>query len=54
MVYRSVTVVSPAKTAEPIEMQIGMLSQVGPGIYVLHGEVDASTGRGTFRGVSPI
>jgi len=46
--------VSCAKTAEPIEMQIGMLSQVDSVIYVLHGDVDAPTGRGTFRRVWPI
>jgi len=34
---------SCALTAEPIEMQFGMLSQVGPG-NVLHGDVDAFTG----------
>jgi len=35
--------------AEPIQMQFGMLG-MGPG-NVLHGDVDAPTGRGTF-GVS--
>jgi len=42
--------VSCAKTAEPIEMQFGTLSRVGPE-HVLYGDVDAPTGRGTF-GVS--
>jgi len=40
--------------AEPIEMQFGMLSRVGPGKiqeYVLHWNVDATMGRGSF-GVS--
>jgi len=36
--------------AEPIEMQSPMLSRVAPG-NVLHGDVDACTGRGTL-GVS--
>ena len=44
---------SCAKTAERIEMQFGMLSQVRPG-HVLHGNVHASTGRGTFEGIWPI
>jgi len=37
-----------AKTAGPIEMQFGMLTRVGPGNIVLHGDVDASTAWGTF------
>jgi len=39
---------SCAKTAQPIEMQLWMLSQVGPG-NILHGDVDASSGMGTFE-----
>jgi len=36
--------------AELIEMQFGMLSQVGPGIMTscLAWDVEASTGKGTF------
>jgi len=45
----SVTVVSPAKTAGPIEMPFGMLSWVNPGIHVLDGSADAPMGRGTFK-----
>jgi len=45
--------VSCAKTAEPIEMQFGMLSRVGPE-HVLYGDVHALTGRGTFGGLWPI
>jgi len=32
-VGRSVTVVSPAKTAEPIEMPFGLRTQVGTKVY---------------------
>ena len=40
---------SCAKIAEPIEMHFGILSWLDPGnIYVLHGNVDASTARGIF------
>ena len=35
MVCRSVTLVSPAKTAEAIEMPFGLRNQVGPGNHVL-------------------
>jgi len=34
-VGRSVTLVSPAKTAEPIEMPFGLTTRVGPGNHVL-------------------
>jgi len=37
MVCRSVTLVSPAKTAEPIEMPFGLRTRVGPGNYTLDG-----------------
>jgi len=50
VVKYSDSAMSCAVTAEPIEMQFGMLSQVGPG-NVLHGDVDASTG-GLVLGVS--
>jgi len=33
----SVTLVSPAKTAEPIEMPFGLRTRVGPGNHVLDG-----------------
>jgi len=36
----SVTVVSPAKTAEPIEMPFGLRTWVDPGNHVLHGSPD--------------
>ena len=36
----SVTVVSPAKTAEPIEVQFGFRIRVGPGNHVLGGSPD--------------
>jgi len=35
VVSRSVTLVSPAKTAESIEMPFGLRAQVGPGNHVL-------------------
>ena len=36
-VCRSVTLVSPAKTAKPIEMPFGLRTRVGPGNHVLDG-----------------
>ena len=36
-VYRSVTLVSPAKTAEPIEMPFGLRTRVDSGNHVLDG-----------------
>jgi len=39
-VCRSVTLVSPEKTAEPIEMQFGLRTRVGPQNYVLDGGPD--------------
>ena len=36
----SVTIVSPAKMAKPIEMLFGMLTRVGPRKRVLDGEYD--------------
>jgi len=44
----SVTLVSPAKTAEPIEMPFGLRTQVGPGNHALDG-VQIPMGRGTFE-----
>jgi len=46
---RSVTLVSLAKTAKPIEMPFGLTTQVGPGNHMLHG-VQISMGRDNFRG----
>jgi len=46
------SVVSCAKTADPIEMPYGMLSRVDPRNDVLDEGADAETGRGTFRGVT--
>jgi len=40
---------SCAKTAEPIEMQFGILSRVGPGNHVLDG-VQMPHGKGHFWG----
>ena len=39
-VCRSVTLVSPAKTAEPIEMPFGLRTRVAPGNHVLDGGPD--------------
>jgi len=36
-VCRSVTIVSPAKTAEPIEMPFGLWTWMDPGNHVLDG-----------------
>jgi len=36
----SVTLVSPAKTAEPIELPFGLRTWVGPGNHVLDGGSD--------------
>jgi len=49
-VCRSVTLVSPAKTAEPIEMQFGLRTRVGPRNHVLAGGPDPPMGRGKFLG----
>jgi len=39
-VCRSVTLVSPVKTTEPIEMPFGFRTRVGPGNHVLDGDPD--------------
>ena len=39
---------------EPIEIQIGMLSRMGPGNRALDWSADVSTGRGTYGGIWPI
>ena len=49
-VYQSVTLVSPAKAAEPIEMPFGLRTLVGPGNHVLDGVPDPHMGRGNFEG----
>jgi len=49
-VCRSVELVSPAKMAEPIEMQFGLRNWVGPGNHVLDGGPDPPMGRGEFLG----
>ena len=48
----SVTVVSPAKTAEPIELLFGLRTPVGQRNHVLDCGADAPTRKGTFTGVS--
>ena len=45
----SVTLVSPAKTAEPIEVPLGLRTWVGPGKHVLDGGPDRH-GNGHFLG----
>jgi len=46
----SVTLVSPAKTAEPIEMPFGLRTWVGTMDHILDGGSDPPTGRGKFLG----
>ena len=46
----SVTLVSPAKTAEPIEMPSGLRTWLGPRDHVLDGGSDPPMGRGKFCG----
>jgi len=51
----SVTLMSPAKTAAPIELPFGLSTQVGPGNHVLDGGPDPPMGRAILRGkVRPI
>ena len=47
-----VTLMSPAKTAEPIEMSSGLRTWLGPRDHVLDGGSDPPTGRGKFWGVN--
>ena len=47
VVCRSVTLVSPAKTAEPVEMPFGLRARVDPGNHVLDGGPDPH-GKGQF------
>jgi len=42
--------VSPAKTAEPIEMPFGLWPRVGPGNHVLDGGPDSHMERDNFEG----
>jgi len=46
----SVTLVSPAKTAEPIKMPFALRTQIGPENHVLDGVPDPPMGRGNFEG----
>jgi len=46
----SVTLVSPAKTAEPIEMPLGLRTRVGAENHVLDGGPDPPMGRSNFEG----
>jgi len=46
----SVTLVSPAKTAEVIEMLFGLWTRMDPGKHVLDGGPDLPMGRGNFEG----
>jgi len=41
---------NPAKTAEPIEVQFGVWTRVGPRNHVLGGKPGSPTGMGTFEG----
>ena len=50
MVCRSVTLVSPAKMAEPIEMLFGLRTLVGPGNHVLDGVQIPQRKRAILRG----
>ena len=50
VVCRSVTLVSPAKSAVPIELPFGLRTWVGSGNHVLDGGLDPPTGRGKFLG----
>jgi len=49
LVCLSVTIVSPAKTAEPTEMPFGLWTQVGPRNHVLDGGQDPPC-KGQFWG----
>jgi len=50
VVCQSVTLVSPAKTAAPIELPFGLRTWVSPGNHVLDGGPDPPMGRGKFLG----
>ena len=49
-VGRSVTLVSPVKMAEPIEMPFGLRIWEGPGNHVLDWGPDHPMGMGNFKG----
>jgi len=49
-VGRSVTLVSPAKTAKPIEISFGLRTRMGLGNHVLDEGPDPPMGRGNFGG----
>jgi len=49
LVCQSDTLVSPAKTAEPIEMPFGLRIRVGAGNHIFNG-VHIPMGRGNFEG----
>jgi len=51
-VGRSVTVVSPRKMAEPIEVLFGLRHRVGPRKHVLDGGPDSRMRRVNFKGES--
>jgi len=46
----SVTIVNPAKTAEPIEIPFGLCTLVGPRNHVINGVLDSPIRRGNFGG----
>jgi len=46
----SITLVSPAKTAAPIELPFGLRTWVGPGNHVLDGGPDPPWEGAMFRG----
>ena len=47
----SVTLVSPAKTAAPIEMPFGLRTRVGPRNRVLDGDLDPPWQGANLRGI---
>jgi len=49
-VGRSVTLVSPAKTAAPIELPFGLRTWMGPGKHVLDGGSRSPHGKGQIFG----
>ena len=50
LICQSVTLLSPAKTAERVEMPFGLRTQVGPENHVLDGGPDPLMGKGNFKG----
>ena len=53
VVCRSVTLVSPAKTAAPIEMPFGLRTRVGPRNHVLDGDPDPPWEGAILKGKGP-